>query len=247
MPDNKRMPDNNSQQSFLPGTRPGTVIDRSGNEIPIPEGWELLKPGDPGLTRRVKAAGSFWKVEEKKGRRLFSKGIYAPQATIAKCRDQLAVERDSDTYKRKRIADQKRRESKQVEYVDSFESAVITFLNFHESHNDLAVRFAKAVTEHATPVGSGTVARTQRIPIEQRASAAVIAWMRHQTTAYDSMSIPRQKGARREVRRMLAARSQQLLASYRNGSKLLSTCPLAVALRQYESSIKSQSASTDAH
>eukprot|EP01035_Chromulina_nebulosa_P056444 gene56444-77358_t len=57
---------------------------------------------------------------------------------------------------------------------------------------------------HATPVGSGTVARTKRIPIEQRAEAATIAWMRHQTTGYDSMTIPREKGLRREVRRMLA-------------------------------------------
>lgn len=54
---------------------------------------------------------------------------------------------------------------------------------------------------HAVPVGSGTVARTQLIPLEQRAEAAVIAWMRHQTTAYDRMSIARIKGERREVRR----------------------------------------------
>jgi hypothetical protein len=50
------------------------------------------------------------------------------------------------------------------------------------------------VTDHATPVGSGTVARTKRIPVEQRAEAAVIAWMRHQTTGYDGMVIPRIKG-----------------------------------------------------
>ncbi|MEZ6128720.1 MAG: DUF2293 domain-containing protein [Planctomycetaceae bacterium] len=49
---------------------------------------------------------------------------------------------------------------------------------------------ATAITAHATPVGSGTVARTQRIPVEQRAESAVIAWMRHQTTAYDHMKIP---------------------------------------------------------
>jgi len=43
---------------------------------------------------------------------------------------------------------------------------------------------------HATPVGSGTVARTKRIPVEQRAEAAVIARMRHQTTGHDSMPTP---------------------------------------------------------
>jgi hypothetical protein len=86
------------------------------------------------------------------------------------------------------------------------------------------------VTTHATPVGSGTVARTERIPIERRAEAAVIAWMRHQTTAYDSMPIPRVKGKRREVRRMLAARSMELLARYRRGDPAAVSCPLAVSL-----------------
>ena len=37
--------------------------------------------------------------------------------------------------------------------------------------------------------------------------AAVIVWMRHRTTAYDNMAIPRVKGKRREVRRLLAQQS----------------------------------------
>ena len=41
--------------------------------------------------------------------------------------------------------------------------------------------------------------------IEQRAKAAVIAWMRHRTTAYEQMAIPRAKGKRREVRRLTTA------------------------------------------
>lgn len=75
-------------------------------------------------------------------------------------------------------------------------------------------RLAAEVTAHATPVGSGTVARTQRIPIERRAESAVIAWLRHQTTAYDHMQIARVKGKRREVRRMMAGESRRLLAKY---------------------------------
>ena len=65
---------------------------------------------------------------------------------------------------------------------------------FIPNHADLADRLARAVTDHATPVGSGTVARTKRIPVEQRAEAAVIAWMRHQTTGYDGMVIPEDQG-----------------------------------------------------
>jgi hypothetical protein len=74
------------------------------------------------------------------------------------------------------------------------------------------------------------VARTKRIPIERRAEAAVIAWMRHQTTGYDSMKIARVKGQRREVRRMLAQRSKELLGAYRRGDLITATCPLAKAL-----------------
>jgi hypothetical protein len=100
------------------------------------------------------------------------------------------------------------------------------FLAFHSSYADFAGKLARAVADHATPVGSGTVARTKRIPVEQRAEAAVIAWMRHQTTAYDARVIPRVKGKRREVRRMPAQRSKELLGRYRRGEAVGEDCPL---------------------
>ena len=77
-----------------------------------------------------------------------------------------------------------------------FFGAVVKFLAFHQNYSDLADRLARAVTLYATPVGSGTVARTRRFPVEQRAETAVIAWMRHQTTGYDGMVIPRVRGNR---------------------------------------------------
>ena len=89
------------------------------------------------------------------------------------------------------------------------------------------------MTAHATPVGSGTVARTERIPVEERAAAAVIAWLRHQTTTYDSMTIARVKGKRREVRRELAEQSRRLLARYRAGEPIEpAQCVLTRALAQ---------------
>jgi hypothetical protein len=94
-----------------------------------------------------------------------------------------------------------------------------------------ADRLAQAVTAHATPVGSGTVARTKRIPVQGRAEAVVIAWLRHQTTAYDDMKIARVKGKRREVRRLLAEQSRQLLDVYRRGDHVdAAQCPLQKAL-----------------
>jgi hypothetical protein len=178
----------------------------------------------------VKAAGDHWVVQEKKGRKVFSRGVWAPATTIERIRAELEAERSTEGFAKKKEADARRREKAQAEYVEDFFGAVVEFLAFHPSQADLAERLASAVTAHATPVGSGTVARTKRIPVEQRAEAAVIAWMRHSTTAYDSMAIPRVKGKRREVRRMLAQRSKELLAQYRRGEAAGEDCPLRRAL-----------------
>lgn len=153
-----------------------------------------------------------------------------PAATVERIRAELEAERSTESFAKKKEADARRREKAQAEYVDDFLGAVVKFLAFHEKYVDLAVRMARAITDHATPVGSGTVARTKRIPIEHRAEAAVIAWMRHQTTGYDGMTIPRIKGKRREVRRMLAQRSKELLERYRRGEPVGETCPLKKAL-----------------
>jgi hypothetical protein len=178
----------------------------------------------------VKTAGDHWVVQEKKGRKVFSRGVWAPAATIERIRAELEAERATEGYARRKDADARRRDRAQAEYVEDFFGAVVTFLGFHESYADLAERLARAVTDHATPVGSGTVARTKRIPVEQRAEAAVIAWMRHQTTGYEGMAIPRVKGKRREVRRLLAGRSKELLGRYRRGEPVPEGCPLRRAL-----------------
>lgn len=217
-------------KTFLPAPALNTVRTHTGQILPVPTGWELLQPGDAALTRRVKAAGEHWLVQEKVGRKLFSRGIWAPAGTIQQIRKELAAERATDAYAKKYAAGVKRREKAQQEYVEDFRGAVLEFLGFHHRHATLAAVLATAVTNHATPVGSGTVARTQRIPIERRAEAAVIAWMRHQTTGYDAMKIARVKGQRREVRRMLAQRSKELLAAYRRGEPASPACPLARAL-----------------
>lgn len=213
-----------------PGIRERTVIFPGGRIEEVPADWELLPPGDAGLTRRVKAAGPSWTMKEQKGRKTFSRGVYANAATIARIREELAAERSTDAYTKRRAADAKRREKKQDEYVDTFRDAVLHFLNFAPRYHDIADKMATAITEHATPVGSGTVARTQRIPVEQRAESAVIAWMRHQTTAYDHMKIPRERGKRREVRRMLAQQSRQVLNAYRSGEDVGLSCPLQKAI-----------------
>lgn len=216
--------------SFTPGPAPNTLRAADGSVLTVPEGWVLLPPGDAALTRRVKAAGDHRSVQEQKGRKIFSRGVWAPAATIERIRAELEAERSTASFAKKKEADARRREKAQEIYVEDFIGAVVAFLAFHADHADLAQRLARAVAEHATPVGSGTVARTTRIPVEQRAEAAVIAWMRHQTTGYDSMRIPRVRGKRRQVRRMLAQRSHELLARYRRGDTNGEECPLMKAL-----------------
>ena len=126
-----------------------------------------------------------------------------------------------------------RRDGAQAAYVEEFRAEVLGFLAFAPAHAAVAARLADAVTAHATPVGSGTVARTRRIDVDRRAEAAVIAWMRHQTTAYDNLSIARVKGARREVRRELAEVSRAVLDLHRGRGlhpAVVASCPLCKAL-----------------
>lgn len=216
-----------------PSEKPRHVITAEGEVLGVPDDWDLLLPGDAALSRRIKKDGPTWTMYEMKGRKKFSRGIWAPAGRIDFLEKQLRVEREDPSYQRKLNAGRKRRAKEQEAYVIEFERAVLDFLAFAPEHEAMAARMAGEITAHAVPVGSGTVARTQRIPIERRAEAAVIAWMRHQTTAYDHMVIPREKGARREVRRMLAGRSRELLDKYRrSGAAGSGRCPLRMALEK---------------
>lgn len=202
-----------------------------GTLLIAPSDWACLPPGDAGLTRRVKAAGPSWQVVEKRGRKLFSRGLWAPQANIEAAKTVLDAERATPAYAKRRAADTDRRNREQAAYVGEFEAEVLAFLGFAPSWRAIGQELAVRVTAHATPVGSGTVARTARIPVNERAESAVIAWMRHQTTAYDQMAIPRVKGQRREVRRELAAVSRRILDLHRQDrAHGAASCPLCTAI-----------------
>jgi hypothetical protein len=201
--------------TFAPTADPRVFVAPDGRRVSPPATWACLPPGDAGLTRRVKAAGASWAVIEKRGRKAFSKGLWAPRENIEAAQAALAAERSTDAYAKKRTADVARRERTHAAYAVSFEEEVHAFLRFAPRFAELGRTVARKVAAHATPVGSGTVARTQRIPIEERAQAAVIAWMRHQTTQYDDMKIERVAGRRREVRRELAQLSRAVLDLHR--------------------------------
>jgi hypothetical protein len=166
----------------------------------------------------VKAAGPSWTVVEKVGRKTFSRGVWAPSENIVAAKIALKAERETPAFAKKRAASLKRRQAEQAQYVEDFEGAVKRFLRFTPEFSALQSSLAQKVAVHATPVGSGTVARTKRIPLEQRAESAVIAWMRHQTTGYDSMKVARVKGARRAVRRQLTEMSLVVLELHRGSA-----------------------------
>ncbi|MFN9421399.1 MAG: DUF2293 domain-containing protein, partial [Pirellula sp.] len=135
-----------------PGKSDRSVIDASGKVLIVPDGWDLLPPGDAGLTRRVKAAGPTWTVQIKKGRKIFSQGIWASALTIATKRSELEAERATESYAKKRASNSVRREKKQTQYVGAFEESVLQFLDFDTRYEAVVKQLAKLVTEHATPV-----------------------------------------------------------------------------------------------
>jgi hypothetical protein len=231
MPPSRAATASSQSLTLAPTADPRVFVSPEGNRLSPPEDWVCLPPGDAAITRRVKQAGPSWAVLEKRGRKTFSKGLWAPRASVDAAKAAVEAERSTESYAKKRQADLARRTRTQEQYVVTFESEVRAFLRFSPKWTAAESVLAKRVADHATPVGSGTVARTKRISVAERAEAAVIAWMRHQTTAYDRLSIPRIAGKRREVRRELAQISRAVLDLHRRDAPhAVRACPLCSAL-----------------
>jgi len=216
--------------SVFPGPTEGTLYSGAGEKLTPPDGWAFLPAGDAVVTRRVKLMSPVWVVQVKYRRRMISKGLWAPAENILAAKQEVTAKRATPAYAQARKCELARRQAKQEAYTQEFNDHVIKFLDFHSRYEKEAQLLGKIITSHATPVGSGTVARTQRIPIDKRAQAAVIAWMRHKTTVYDSMKVARVKGKRREIRSALAKKSIEVLNVYRRGRDLSENCPLKQAL-----------------
>src|SRR5262249_20302840 len=103
-----------NNHAFTPGPTPNTVRAADGTILSPPDGWALLPPGDAALTRRVKEAGDHWVVQEKKGRKTFSRGVWAPAGTIDRIRAELETERATEGYARRREASVRRGENAQA-------------------------------------------------------------------------------------------------------------------------------------
>src|SRR5271157_2499714 len=109
-----------TENTFTPGPTLNTVRSADGKILSAPDGWALLPPGDAALTRRAKAAGDHWVVQEKKGRKTFSKGVWAAAQTLDRIRVELEAERSTEQFARRKDADASRRNTAQAEYVEDF-------------------------------------------------------------------------------------------------------------------------------
>lgn len=217
-----------------PGPGPRTVRTASGEVLEVPRGWAMLEPGDAALTRRVKSSGPSWTVQIRHKRRMMSIGVWADAERIERLREARAKERETVEYRQRLEAGRQRRAREQDAYVEDFEAAIVEHLAFARCHAALAERLARAVAAHATPVGSGTVARTKRLTLEERVVHAVTAWLRHQTTDYDRRRF-KDKRERSNARKELAREGKQLLARYRAGVEFAAgTCVLTAALDRVE-------------
>ena len=217
--------------TLAPTPSPRTFRAPDGSLLTPPADWACLPPGDAGLTRRVKAAGPSWVVVEKRGRKI-SRRVYGLRRSTSnrRARPLSPNARQTATPGAANRTCAGVKPSSPPTWSASNPRCSPSSTS-PPAGASLAASLAAQVTALATPVGSGTVARTERIPVEQRAEAAVVAWMRHQTTLYDRLKIPRIKGMRRQVRRELASISRVVLDRHRlddgHGS---SPCPLCAAL-----------------
>ena len=126
---------------------------------------------------------------------------------LSRSAGRLAVERADPAYAKRRAADAERRGRKQEDYVEEFRARwPTTSRSTQGMPAGRAPRPGGRRPRHARRQRHG---RADAASPSGSAEAAVIAWMRHRTTAYDHTPIPRIKGKRREVRRMLAAQSKR--------------------------------------
>jgi hypothetical protein len=154
--------------------------------LEVPKGWELVPSGDAFLTRRVKAAATYWSLWRPRGkgrphRRLL--GILAPSSAVELAKAEAARSELRRAAGRAQGAAYRAR--KEDSYREELARAVVEFLGFAPEHAALARSIGAQASERAAEVGSGRVGRTKKLAMEERAALAARALIRHLYTDYE--------------------------------------------------------------
>ena len=154
-------------------------------DVEIPVGWEFLPSGDAFLTRTVKASGTYWlswqpRTRHRQHRRLL--GLWAPSQVVAAA--QQRADETSEHRASKRAVGARSRGRQEDRYRLELEGAILRFLAFAPTHQELQERIAKETAAHAAVVGSGRVGRTRKLTVDDRAALSARAYIRHRFTSY---------------------------------------------------------------
>lgn len=207
-------------------TSDGRFTDEENNIVKIPEMWEFLPAGDAGVTRNVTKAGEYIRVKQKRGRRLISKGVWAPKEAIEMAIAKMTTLRSTESYEKSKQYRAHKREKDLISYQEDFKKQIIIQLSFADIYHDIAVVLADKITQFATPIGSGTVARSSTLSLDLKAQKAINGWVRHRLTPYESLKIARVKGARANARKLMYEKGLKVFLPYQKGEEIPSNCPL---------------------
>ena len=160
--------------------------------LSLPDGWVFVPSGDAFVTREVKK-GPHWVLLKRRKGYTATLGVFCPETSLAAA-ERRRVE-TAASRARQRVVGRASRERAEERYRAELENAIINFLAFKPKHEALAREIARGTVAQATPVGSGRVGRTRKLPLSQRAELAARAYIRHRHTDYDERLAKASEGA----------------------------------------------------
>ncbi|KNC84355.1 hypothetical protein SARC_03435 [Sphaeroforma arctica JP610] len=224
------------------GRKENNKMANQKKTLNIPNNYVLTKPGDPMITRRLKAGPHVW-VEQrkgKKGQKLQKEliGVWAPPEAVAEVLKGVKDTRDNPQYHAALDRSKLRRDAQEDDLSVHLQATVKAFLNFRPPHEYLAQQLAKRVVSHAIPVGSNTILRkksTKNLDKSARARMATMAWLRHSKTCTYTQTRFRDAKQRKNGRRRAHEHNMKIIKKYRTFDVIdPSTCPLVMAVAATE-------------
>ncbi|MCJ8273766.1 MAG: DUF2293 domain-containing protein, partial [Psychrosphaera sp.] len=114
-------------RTFLVTKSDRSLKDKAGKIFSVPAGWENLPAGDASVTRKLKSLTPTWTVQEKKGRKSFSHGVWAAKEHIEAAKALVEAQRADPKHQKKLTQAKARREEKEGLFGEDFQQAIIQF------------------------------------------------------------------------------------------------------------------------